>query len=309
MSLALVMGANGAIGRHAVAHLKQVGWTVGGLGHGPVTWVGECSIDCWTAGDVSPENLDVLSERLGTPDLVINLAGGSAVGPSLSMPLGDFDRNVTATMRLLNWMLTNSPAARLVAVSSAAVYGDRHSAPISEDSTLFPLSPYGHHKLMMEQAVQYWGEIFGIRSVIVRPFSVFGVGLQKQLVFDLCSRLSKAPPTLVLSGTGAEMRDWISIQETARLIVSLADYASAEAPVFNLCTGYGRTVSELASLIAQVWGHQTRIEFDGVSRRGDPRYLVGSIARLQSVGLQSQVSLQEELASVVGAARRALIER
>lgn len=309
MPIAFVTGANGAIGRHTVAHLKRAGWTVGGVGHGPIHWIDASPIDHWLAGDVSAESLDVLSERLGAPALVINLAGGSAVGPSLTMPLGDFERTVTATIRLLDWVRSRSPCARIVAVSSAAVYGSKHGNPIPEDAAPAPVSPYGHHKLMMEQAVQYWGTIFGISAVIARPFSVYGVGLQKQLVFDLCARLSTAPKLLVLSGTGTEARDWISIKDSARLIVDLAEHASTNVPVYNLCTGQGRTVEELANMLAQAWGHGTEVAFDGISRPGDPPYLVGSNARLQSAGLEPQVSLQEGLGEVVAAARHLHNER
>lgn len=306
MPIALVTGANGAIGRYAVAQLKRASWTVGGLGHGPITWTADSAIDHWIAGDVSSENLDAMAERLGLPDLVINLIGGSAVGPSLTTPLNDFERTVTATIRLLNWIWARSPTARFIAVSSAAVYGGSHSNPIAEDTVPDPLSPYGHHKLMMEQAVRYWGKIFHISSVIARPFSVYGVGLQKQLVFDLSKRLSTAPKELVLSGTGAETRDWISIKDAARILVNLTDHASTDVPVYNLCAGEGRTVAELANVLAQAWGYGTKITFDGVSRPGDPIHLVGSNTRMQAAGLRHQVSLQEGLAEVVGAARRAL---
>lgn len=306
MSVALVAGANGAIGRHTVATLKAANWVVAGVGHGALNWGGDASIDLWIAGDVSPENLDVVADRLGVPDVVINLAGGSAVGPSLAMPFGDFERTVATSMRLLNWMWTSAPLARFVAVSSAAVYGDNYLSPIEEDAPPRPLSPYGHHKLMMEQAVRYWGKLFGIHSVIARPFSVYGVGLQKQLVFDLCKRMSSAPTTMILSGTGQELRDWIGIADTARLLVELANFASQEVPAYNLCTGEGHTVSDIAHLLAHAWGADTKIEFDGVSRVGDPTYLVGSAKRLNSIGLSHKTSLHSGIEGVVTAARSVL---
>ena len=302
MPTALVTGANGAIGRHTVAYLVEQGWTVGGLGYGPVNWAGHSPIDYWIAAEVSSENLDVIVEHIGRPEIVINLAGGSSVGPSLQTPLNDFEMTMSSIMRLLNWIWTRSPNSKLVAVSSAAVYGNRHGCPIEEGTPLAPMSPYGHHKAMLEQAVRYWGAIFGLSAVIARPFSVYGVGLHKQLVFDLCRRLAPRPKRLVLSGTGKETRDWIDIRDVARILVDLSAFATPATPSYNLCSGSSHSVADVADLLAELCGGGTEIAFDGSVRPGDPVHLKGNDARIREIGLQSRISLRDGISAVAAAA-------
>src|SRR5688572_16115451 len=119
MAVAFVAGAAGAIGRHCVALLRARGWTVGGLGHGAAEWEPTGAIDAWVAGDVSIENLDALGNKLGAPDLLVNLAGGSSVGLSLQSPLADFERTVLSGVRILDWIWRNAPEARVALASSA----------------------------------------------------------------------------------------------------------------------------------------------------------------------------------------------
>ncbi len=295
MPLAFVTGANGAIGRHCVSHLRRSGWAVGGLGHGSVQWEGAQGIDHWIAGDVSSENLDLIAERLGAPELIINLAGGSSVGASLQAPLGDFERTVLASTRILNWIQKNAPAAKFVGASSAAVYGDGYDAPIAETAALVPLSPYGFHKRMMEDSLRFWGTTFGLSTAVVRLFSVYGPGLRKQLVHDICTRLAASPDELVLSGTGRETRDWLWIEDAARLMVDIAPLASPSAPVFNGCTGHGTAIAEVAETLAKISDTGASIRFDGVSRAGDPRHLVGDVGRLAGTGFKASVSLTDGL--------------
>ena len=76
-------------------------------------------------------------------------------------------------------------------VSSAAVYGPGHEGPIGEDARLDPASPYGCHKLVMELLCRSYARSFGVSIVLLRLFSVYGEGLQKQLLWDLCSKLAR----------------------------------------------------------------------------------------------------------------------
>ena len=125
---------------------------------------------------------------VGPPDYIFHLAGGSSVGASIANPYEDFSRTVATTAELLEWMRLAAQNATLVSVSSAAVYGAGHTGPIREEHALLPFSPYGYHKLMMENLCQslrgelwlirYGGTaVLGVRQ-LVEEASVVGYVLQ-----------------------------------------------------------------------------------------------------------------------------------
>ncbi len=302
MRTAFVAGANGAIGRHVVAELMRRGWRVGGLGHGPVGWPSGM-IDEWIPGPIDMHGLNTLSTKLGAPDLIVNVAGGASVGASVSDPVNDLGRTLPAATALLTWGQQYAPQARQVHASSAAVYGNRHSGTIWETAHPTPVSPYGLHKHLLEQVACYWAEQAGLSVALVRLFSVYGPGLRKQLVHDLTQQLVSRPNRIILSGRDDAARDWIWIEDAARLLVDAGDWATTTAPVFNGCTGVATTVRRMAESLVRALGCDTLVEFDGEVRPGDPHSLVGSAIRLQKAGYFHQVSLDEGLArfAVVGA--------
>jgi len=298
MPVALVAGANGAIGRHVVAELGLRGWTVGGLGHGPSLWEAG-RIDAWRAGEIDYAALDGLACALGVPDLILNLAGGASVGASVADPVGDLARTLPACTTLLTWGASRAPGAKQVHASSAAVYGNRHVAAIAETEPVQPLSPYGFHKSVQEQTVRFWAAQAGLSATLVRLFSVYGPGLRKQLVHDLLVRLKSRPDRIVLSGSGEACRDWIWIEDAARLLVDAADWADPSVPVFNGCTGRATTVRDMARTLVRAGGSATEINFDGQSRPGDPHHLVGSAVRLARAGFVARVTLESGLGQLV----------
>ncbi len=309
MRTAWVTGARGFIGRHLCQQLEQAGVRVAGLGHGPwsepeyTRW----GLSSWVNGEVDASNLDLLARTEGTlPDAVFHLAGGSSVGVSYASPLEDFSRTVSTTARLVDWLRVQTADVRLVAVSSAAVYGSGHNRPIEEGANLAPMSPYGRHKVMMEQLCLGAGTNFGLRCSLVRLFSVYGPELKKQLVWDLCRRLLADQESLQLAGSGDELRDWLHVEDAARLLIAAADRAAPEGFVVNGGTGHGTSVCAIAEQVATAWGVRPSITFSGESRPGDPDYLVASVVRAKALGMKPQLVLGEALKDVVAHYRRIL---
>ena len=166
------------------------GHYVHGIGHGAIEELDRerVGLRIWLNGEIDAANLNALAERSGLPSTIFHLAGGSSVGLSIAQPFEDFSRTVSSTARLLEWLRGSAPECRLIVASSAAVYGAEYSGPISEDAKPVPMSPYGHHKLMMEQLCRSYAVTFGLSSTVARLFSVYGPHLRKQLLWDICSR-------------------------------------------------------------------------------------------------------------------------
>ncbi|KRR06760.1 UDP-glucose 4-epimerase [Bradyrhizobium jicamae] len=297
-----VTGANGFIGRHLVRVLADRGYSVHGIGHGAI---GDAErhhsgLAHWLNGEIDAANLNALAERTGLPSTIFHLAGGSSVGLSLAQPFEDFSRTVAGTARLLEWLRGTARDCRLIAVSSAAVYGAGHEGAIAVDAATLPMSPYGQHKLMMEQLCRSYAVSFSLRSTVVRLFSVYGPNLRKQLPWDICSRLQAGERTLVLGGTGAEVRDWTDVRDVARLLAVIDGKPQAEAfQAINAGSGFGTTVARVSARIAECWGGTISVQFSGIVRAGDPTSLLSDDAMRRTLPFDWRIPVEQGLGDYV----------
>jgi len=264
----LVTGAHGFIGRHVAKTAAQKGCRVIGVGHGK--W-DACSyihwgISEWYEGSIAG---DILKKCLSDVNVIFHCAGGSSVGSSISNPATDFERTVLSTLNVLEYVRANQLKIKIVYISSAAVYGAyKDELPIGTNYCGNPISPYGHHKKIAEELVRSYTNSYGIESVIVRLFSVYGDGLSKQLLWDACKKFSIGDSTF--SGTGNEVRDWIHVKDVANLLLLASTKASSQCPVINGGSGLGVTVSAVLNLVSKNLGFSHKITFSGKARRGDP---------------------------------------
>lgn len=299
---AWITGANGFIGRYLIGELAGAGDAVHGLGHGAFAESDRrrLGLQTWINGEVDAANLNALAAMHGRPAKIFHLAGGSSVGLSIELPLEDFSRTVASTARLLEWLRNSAPDCLLVVASSAAVYGADHAGPIVEDAALAPMAPYGHHKLMMEQLCKSYARSYGICSVIVRLFSVYGPNLRKQLLWDACARLSQGGPTLGLGGTGDETRDWTDVRDVVRLLATLSMLPRDERyRVINGGTGRGTRVADIAQMLVRHFGAKTSVTYSGIARAGDPYSLVADDSALRRIGFEWRIPLERGIMDYV----------
>lgn len=301
MAVIWITGAHGFIGRHLASYLSGNGHRVYGIGHGvwPELDALNWGVSGWVNGEINATNLESIYSSSGPPERLFHLAGGSTVGGSFANPLEDFSRTVTTTARLLDWIRVHVPGCLVVAVSSAAVYGSRYEGMIPESALTDPYSPYGHHKLMMEQLCRAYTANFGLQTVIVRLFSAYGPWLQKQLLWDLCSRIASGADCIRLGGTGEERRDWTDVRDVVRLLGFAGEHSGKQTTLINGGTGKPTTVRQVAELVAVAWGLPALLEFSGDSRPGDPFSLVSDPQQLAGLGFRWEVDVADGIRSYV----------
>lgn len=308
-----ITGAHGFIGQYLARHLADRGYTVAGIGHG--AWLSseaaQWGISSWINGDITAGNLGQMAHALGVPDVIFHLAGGSSVGAALANPQEDFMRTVGSASQLFEWVRLQAPSVRVVAISSAAVYGAGHTGKIPEDAHLTPFSPYGAHKMMMETLAGSYGANFGLQIALPRLFSVYGSGLKKQLLWDMCGKFA-AGGTVELGGSGDELRDWTDVRDVVNALECTAALASVTAPVLNIATAVATPVREIAASVASHWEVERpadKVLFNGRSRSGDPHSLVADISRMSALGIECSMSVAQGIAEYVAWYKTAVMEK
>ncbi|MBC7488698.1 MAG: NAD-dependent epimerase/dehydratase family protein [Glaciimonas sp.] len=271
----LVTGAYGFVGRHLARALAARGAHVVGIGHG--SWGSDewrrWGLARWHTADVTVETLTTYG---GDPDLVFHCAGSGSVAFSMAHPQQDLQRTVVSTLAVLEYLRLHRSGARLVIPSSAGVYGVAARLPISTDAALRPSSPYGVHKKMAEELCRSYAQHFGIRSALVRLFSVYGIGIRKQLLWDACAKLSRGVASF--AGTGLETRDWLHVEDAAQLMLIAAQHASTTCPVVNGGEGQAVSICDVVELIATRLGNSPCPTFSGEVRAGDPTHYQADVS-------------------------------
>lgn len=298
MSRVLITGASGFIGYKAGTEFQK-------HGHDVIGWDRTESSKGFPITKVEMADGDtVLRQLISTmPDIIIHCAGAADVGKSVKDPTMDYHGNVTLTHNLLfSLHKTGMEKTRVVFLSSAGVYGNPISLPITEDMPLNPLSPYAVHKVMCEDLCKYFAKNYGMNVKVARIFSAYGAGLKKQIFWDM-HRKAVATNRLDMFGTGNESRDYIHVDDVVRSLYLLAT-SNSNHVIFNVANGEEITIREATELFADAAGvTKENIAFNGVVREGDPLNWRADISRIQELGYQKTVDMRTGLAEYVNWAK------
>lgn len=295
MKTCLVTGASGFLGRRVVEEFAAAGYRVVGIGRGPALGHGEhaSGLSAYTRMDLPASALEAVmaAER---PDVVIHAAGPASVADSIARPLRDFLGTVGTLAGLLDCVREHCPTARVVILSSAAVYGNPEHLPLSEDSAIAPVSPYGFHKVIAETLLREYHSVYGVRSCAARVFSAYGSGLRRQIFWDVCEKATAG--SVRLFGTGNESRDFIQADDVALATRVLAENAVMNGEAYNVASGVETTVRSLAEQLIASLPKRVTVEFSGIERPGDPLRWRADISALSALGFTPRVALAEGVA-------------
>jgi UDP-glucose 4-epimerase len=193
----------------------------------------------------------------------------------------------------------------VVYASTAAVYGDCDTAPVSEDHFPVPLSAYGADKRACELHARAAGVTHGLRTTGLRFFNLYGPRQDPRSPYSgviaiFLDRLRRGEPVEIY-GDGGQVRDFTFIADAVSALRRAMPAANARAPVYNICTGKGTTVHRLAETIAALCGtelivcHQPPRGGEVQSSIGDPRRAA------EELGFRARTGLSEGLAATLDA--------
>lgn len=282
MSLAgkniLVIGSEGFIGHHCVKAFLNSGGNVTGVDLFPVA---SLPYNYESVSRLS-FNLNEVFDRYRF-DVVVNCSGSGSVPYSLTHPVNDFEANCLDVIRTLELLRHNNPDCKYLHISSAAVYGNPTALPVEESQPLHPISPYGWHKLVSENLCKEYHQIYGVKIGIIRPFSVFGPGLKKQLFWDLYKKV-QVSSALKLMGTGNETRDFIFVTDLVRAIMVILTNSEMNASCYNVASGLEYAIRDAATTFFNAMDVEVALSFTGEVRAGDPANWRADISALQALG-------------------------
>lgn len=210
--------------------------------------------------------------------------------------------NITATQRLLEAARHISTLKRLVYASSSSVYGDAPTLPVTEQSPTAPVSPYGVTKLAGEHLCRLYWRNFGVPTVALRYFTVYGPRQRPDMAFHQFGRALLTGTPLVVYGDAAQTRDCTHVSDVvaANLLAAQAPADAGEGvdgEVFNIAGGGRVGLRGVIAQMEELLGRRAVIEHRA-SAQGDVRDTYGDITRAQrALGYAPTMRLHEGLAS------------
>lgn len=298
--VAWVTGGAGVLGRYVCRSLADGGWSVTSLGRSPWPEAGTWGASRHVEADVAPAALERIAELSGLPDVVFHSAGSGTVSAAYESPHEAFYDTVVTAETVLEYLRIEAPEAHFIYPSSAAVYGAVPSSalPIKEDARLEPVSPYGTHKLIVEQLCRSRAETFGMRCTVVRFFSLYGPLMTKQVLWDVAKKAtsSKEGDRVALFGTGDETRDFLHLQDAARLVALVAAQGGqTQLQTLNGASGVAVSIRSVVERLADALGMSVRVEFTGNDRPGDPSRYEADVTRARALGFDPEYDLDRGL--------------
>lgn len=288
-----IVGSEGFIGSHLVEFYLNLGWNVVGMDLSKRS-VHQIEYYQFNGTDCTYDN--ILDKA--AVDRCVNAAGNGDVNFSVTNPYDDFKSNTLMTIKLLESLKKNSPSCKYVHISSAAVYGNPIKLPTAEEDEINPISPYGWHKFLAEQACKEFYEKHGVRSAIIRPFSVYGPGLRKQLLWDVFQKLKNGNGELELWGTGDETRDYVYIDDLILSIDALFKHSDMKASIYNVASGESTTIAEMVNLLLSSLKSSNTVAFNGITRKGNPLHWKADIGKIRELGFMPSIKLNDGISKL-----------
>ena len=290
----VVTGANGFLGHAVIQLLSRRNVELRALFGPPTAFDASLSGIRSVRGDICDSAL--MQSLVRGAQTVIHLAGPPSVAASFEDP-AEFIRIHGAGTGCLLSACVKAGVKRFVYVSSAQVYGAPRSEYVSEDHEMQARSPYAAAKICGEKLIEAYTRAFGLESVVLRPFSIYGRGSSPEAVLNRIIAMARSGEPVVLYDLRPVL-DYCFIDDVAEAVLH-----ATEAPVagktFNVGTMQGTSIRELATSVLRLLGKSSEVIEDSQRRRpgsSDILRLVADNTRaVQELGWSPRKTLEDGL--------------
>lgn len=205
-----------------------------------------------TAGELGK----LISEKV---DVIIHLAAKAGVRPSIENPLAYQQANVIGLQNLLDFARLKG-VRQFVFASSSSVYGINDHYPWKEEEKLMPISPYAMTKLAGEMLGHVYHQLFGIRFLALRFFTVYGPGQRPDLAIHKFTKNILAGKPITMFGDGSTSRDYTYVDDTVQGVIDAIHYDKTDFEIINLGNHYSISLKQLIEEIEKVTGKKAIID-------------------------------------------------
>ena len=292
----IVTGGAGFIGSHLVERLLNDGHhvtVIDNLAGGQLS-----NLDCVGSNpklhieQADLANSDRLPEMFVNVDWVFHLAGLADIVPSITNPTTYHKANVDGTVAALE-AARGSGVDRFIYAASSSCYGIASEIPTPETALIRPEYPYALSKNIGEQCVLHWNKVYGIPSVVLRLFNVYGPRSRTTGTYGavfgvfLAQKIAGKPFTVV--GDGTQTRDFTFVTDVVDAFVCAAE-SQVEGEVFNVGSGNTYSINYLTQLLG---GSRVNV----AKRPGEPDVTFADITKIQeTLAWRPQVTFEQGVA-------------
>lgn len=298
----LITGGAGFIGSHIANTLLQNGKQVRILDNfssGKKENIKDLDVEI-IEGDLRHDE-DIAKAVKGV-DVIFHEAAFVSVPESMEKPQECFDINISGTSKLFE-SARRSGVKRVVVASSAAVYGDSESYPLSEDTPLKQLSPYATSKRVNEMYAELFTNQFGLEVVALRYFNVYGPRQRPDSMYAAAvpifirRMLDNKPITIF--GDGGQTRDLVNVKDVVQANLLASEHPKAAGQIFNVCTGVETKLLDLLDILYELFPNAPK-HIHAEPRAGDIYRSIGTPKKIiDTLGFKPQVTLADGLAEAV----------
>lgn len=241
-------------------------------------------------GSITQEAL--VDDLVDGADVVYHQAAQAGVRKSVDEPATVNQYNVTGTVTLLD-AARKYDVGRVVVASSSSVYGKPDYLPYDEAHPTTPVSPYGVSKLATEQYARVYHEIYGLPTVSLRYFTVYGPRMRPNMAMtNFASRcLHDEPP--VIYGDGSQTRDFTYIEDVVRINLQLLEDERGDGDIFNIGSTDNIDILTLAETIRDAIDPSLELQFTD-PREGDAQHTHADVSKAsERLGYEPTVDIRD----------------